>query len=400
MADLDDQLLAAAFADFRNEVAPYVRPAGTESAHATVRHRRRVRATVATTLAALAIAAPVGAYAAAGGDSHGPPVQPADSVTAAVSGAPSPSPTPSSSPSASVSPPAPADNRIPRAELDKATLDVPDWASDAIVTGCVSGPVKFSGGAHFIRDSVHIYLDQVEYVDLDGDGGRETVIRMSCGDQTTTFQVVAFARADDGGIRTLGQVVRQTGEIRTICGLRAGTDGAVEAQVGDYATPLRCFEPGPHVQFQWRAYSWDGARFAQSGGPTSFPPNPKVTDLAVAATDLAFRRAEGGGLAASMTVTVRNDGAFRLPYRVSLSLPDGLGPQLPGGCQLVPYPQAVVISCDRDGLAPGETTTLTIQFLAPAPVTVGLVPIAEVSMADGYADSNRANNSAEFRIVF
>ncbi|MET7403928.1 hypothetical protein ABZS66_61750, partial [Dactylosporangium sp. NPDC005572] len=298
------------------------------------------------------------------------------------------------------SPPAPVDNRIPRTELDEATLDLPDWASDAVATGCVSGPVRFSGGLHVIQDSTDIRQEQTVYTDVDGDGGQETVIRFSCGDLLTTFQVVAFARAGDGGIRTLGQVVRQTGAVKTICGLRAGTGGAVEAQVGDYVTPQRCFEPGLHVQFQWRAYSWDGTRFRQSGGPSSFPVNPKVTDLAVTATDLVFQRGEGGTYAGSMTVTVRNEGAFRLPYSVWVAVPGGLAPQVPAGCELVNYPQSDVLLCDSEGLATGATTTLTVQFVAPAPVTSSLVPMVGVTPAEGYADPNRDNDTAEFRITF
>ncbi|WP_238006868.1 hypothetical protein KZZ52_24810 [Dactylosporangium sp. AC04546] len=399
MADLDDQLLAAAFAGFRTEVAPYVKPAGTESAHATVRHRRRARATAAVVLAALAVGVPVVAYAAAGGDSHGPPVLPADSASA-TSAAPPTSAPPSPAASATSSPPVPVDNRIPRAELEKATLDVPDWASDAVATGCVSGAVQFSGGSHLIRDSMRIYQEQTVYTDVDGDGAQETVVRFSCGDLVTTFQVVAFARAGDGGIRTLGQVVSQTGAIKTICGLRAGAGGAIEAQVGDSITPQRCWEPGPHVQFQWRAYSWDGTRFSQSGGPRSFPANLKVTDLALTVTDLVFRPAEAGGYTGSMTVTVRNEGSNRLPYRIWIGVPDGLGPQVPGGCELVNNPQSVMLLCDGEGLAPGATATLTIQFQAPAPVTSGLAPSAGVTPADGYADPNRDNDTAEFRITF
>ena len=75
---------------------------------------------------------------------------------------------------------------------------------------------------------------------------------------------------------------------------------AVEVEVYD-----RNFEGVPsHVpQRQWRAYSWNGDGFAQTGGPTEFPPNPYVTDLSVTGGNLTLRPAEGNRVAGSLTLS-------------------------------------------------------------------------------------------------
>jgi len=87
VADFDDPL-PAAFARFRNQVAPFVRPAGTAPARATVRTRRRRRAAGLGVLVALMVAIPAAAYATVGRDPHDPPPQTAASPSA--SHAPSP----------------------------------------------------------------------------------------------------------------------------------------------------------------------------------------------------------------------------------------------------------------------------------------------------------------------
>ncbi|GAA2686759.1 DUF6636 domain-containing protein [Actinoplanes palleronii] len=80
MPDFDDQILTSAFAEFRDEAAPYVRPDGVAATSATVRTRKRNRAVALSVLALLVIAVPVAAGATADGDSHGPPSQVAAST--------------------------------------------------------------------------------------------------------------------------------------------------------------------------------------------------------------------------------------------------------------------------------------------------------------------------------
>jgi uncharacterized protein DUF6636 len=69
----DGQLLTGAFAEFRDEVAPYVRPDGAAATRETVRRRKRNHVIALGALAVLVFAVPAAASAMAGGDPSGPP---------------------------------------------------------------------------------------------------------------------------------------------------------------------------------------------------------------------------------------------------------------------------------------------------------------------------------------
>ena len=402
MSDLhDDALVAGAFAAFRADVAPYVRPAGTTAARETVRHRKRVRTIAAVALAVLVIGVPVTAYAAVNGEPHAPPVVPA-------SGGPSPSPSAtqaSPSPSASPTPP-PPDGRIAQSDLYKATLQVPAWGPDApkAEPTCPTGAVKFIDGRHHFADSEDETIQEVVYADVDHDGAQETVARLTCGGQGNTFQVVAFDRDTTGAIVTLGQVTVNSTTIRAICGLRAGADGTtVDAEVGDYPLPLMCgdgLSKSP-AQFQWRTYGFDGTGFSQTAGPTSFPVNPKVTDLKVTATDLTFAAATGGGYQGTMTVTVTNAGKSPMSYSLSISVQPGVQVVAPTGCTVQTYPQPVEgISCPQGSLAAGATRKVTFQLTTNSTTTPDFLPTASVTLAAGYGDWNENDNYAQFTVKF
>jgi hypothetical protein len=101
----DDARLSNAFAGFRDELVPQVRPAGTAAAVETVRFRRRVRVVTAAAAVAFLLAVPVTAYAVTNGGPDGPPVEPATpSPTTEVEPSPSPAPSTSPAPPASAEP--------------------------------------------------------------------------------------------------------------------------------------------------------------------------------------------------------------------------------------------------------------------------------------------------------
>jgi hypothetical protein len=237
---------------------------------------------------------------------------------------------------------------------------------------------------------------------VDHDGAQETVARLSCGDQESTFQVVAFDRDAAGAIRTMGQVAVQSGAVKTICDVRVDPDGAVEVKVGDFPTPLRCLPPPPgFMLLQWRSYAWNGTRFVQTGGPTKFPVNQNVTDLAVTSSDLVFGPPVNGVRHGSITVTVRNVGPAALPYRIGLTVPAGLRLVSPSGCKTRSYSQPVVdVTCDQAALTPGRTRTTTFEFTATKPVTTQVLPMAWAKLPDGHGDPKPENNAAEFAIKF
>lgn len=397
MADVDeDILLQDAFATFRGEVAPHVRPLGSATVHETVRRRKRNHTIAAVAVLALLVIGPPTAYAMVNADPHGPPIGPAASAGPSPSGASSPTP----SPSASAGTPAP-DGRISAADLDKATLNIPAWAPDATVAGCVSGPQKFSGGSHYIGDSMSMQMDKQFYADVDHDGAQETVVRLSCGDQSGTYQVVVFDRDATGAIRTLGQVTRQTGPVKAICDIRPGPNGSVDVRVGDLVAQHQCLVPvSPATILQWRTYSWNGTAFTQTAGPTTFPVNPKMVDLTVtAATDLVFGTPGADGMRhATLTVTVKNNGPGSVAYNLGVGVPFSVQLVPHTGCTVENYPQAVNVNCRQEALARGRTATVTLEFTADMPVDLRILSTAGASVPDGYADPNRDNDVREFKV--
>jgi hypothetical protein len=96
----DDRRIADAFAAFRANVTPCIRPAGVGAVRDTVRHRRRVAAVAA--VVACAVALPAIAYAAIG---NPPQVTPPPGATSAPPMTPTPSPSLSPSPSLDTPPP-------------------------------------------------------------------------------------------------------------------------------------------------------------------------------------------------------------------------------------------------------------------------------------------------------
>lgn len=401
--DFDDKLLAGAFAEFRDEAVPYVKPAGTAAAHATVRGRKRAHAITVTTLAALFVVGPITAYATVDGDPHGPP-------PTAIGESGSPTPTPSASTSGPTVSGTPAgtgrtqtpDGRISTAELGRATLEIPPWAPDAIVEDCPSGKVRFSGGLHLVRDSVSLRIREVVYADVDRDGAQETVAWLACGDQGSTYQVVAFDRTADGEIRTIGQVAAQTGTVLGICDIRASAKSGVEVKVVDQPADHQCSAPLPAwAQEQWRGYTWNGDGFVQTAGPTGFPVNRKSSDLAVTATDLVFAAPVDGVRRGSMKVTVRNVGAAMVPYTVRLDLPGGLQLVESDACTSKAVPGGTVaVSCGGLGVRAGESRSFTLEFTTQGFVQISIIPMAYVEPDDGWGDPRSENNRTQFEIRF
>ncbi|WP_433300530.1 hypothetical protein ACQP2F_03395 [Actinoplanes sp. CA-030573] len=233
MADTDP--LTTIFADFADEVAPRVRPAGAARVLQTVRHRRRRQGMVA--IAALVVAIPAVAYAIVGNDHRkAAPASPGSS------------------------------------ELGNAAVKLPDWARDAVVDNCPSGWIQFRNGAIVLDATKSIRLEQTIEADVDGDGTAEIVARYACVDASSTYQIVALDRDANGEMVTLGQVVAQTGPIKALCDMRAEPTGAISVEVGDQPATPRCGtgRQAPVMKTQWRTYAWTGAAFAQSAGPTEF----------------------------------------------------------------------------------------------------------------------------------
>ncbi|MEV8515064.1 hypothetical protein [Dactylosporangium sp. NPDC051484] len=407
MADFDDRFLASAFAEFRNEVEPHVKPAGTAAAHDTVHRRHRVRMITATALAALAVAVPVAAYAAVTGDPHGPPAvtgnSPSDPPSPTFSD-PAP-PGPSVAPSNVVS--AAPDGRISKADLRNATLNIPAWPKgfDEI---CPTGKVKFSAGKAGTNGLEALQGDPV-YVDVDHDGAQETVILVSCSPQGSDYQVVALDRDTTGKIVTLGKVVGSAGntgterlDIMTIWAIAAGDNGQVRVDVGEYRP---CCSMAQASQHQWRTYGWNGNRFTQTGGPTTFLPNSNITDLVITADRPTMTKQSDGSWTGTLRVTIHNTAKFATPgkMRFSIRLDNGWGAQLGTECRDVINDDP--LGCTLPSLAAGANRVLTIQLTAGSAfaslansrcdVYTGAV---DANGAD-YPDRNWSDNAATVQVI-
>jgi hypothetical protein len=211
--------------------------------------------------------------------------------------------------------------------------------------------------------------------------------------------VLAFTRDEQGGVRLLGTVL-PADAVPQVKAIATTPRGYVRVQVADF--PGEVGQPEPFAQTQWRTYGWADGQFTQVEGATSFPVNPKVTDLAVSATNLVFDPPSGGQRSGTMTVTVRNAGASSVPFSVTVQLPLYATLAAQPGCSLQAYPQVNNVNCAATGVAAGGTKTFAVRINAPAnadQIKVDFLPRAMVIVADGYGDPDHSNDSAQFSIV-
>jgi hypothetical protein len=382
-----------------NELGPtvtgYLDPPGADAVYATVRQRRRNRAVAVGALALALLGGPTVGLALATGDGSGPPADGGPSVTAsAVAPGPSESASPSLSPSASATPAAP-DGRISLDELKAASLDLPSWPVSAMPE-CKQGK-----GVEFVGQPV--------YTDVDHDGAQETAAWLWCqaGGEYKISKVVVFDRDASGSIGTLGQVLQTPSGgdegvgMWKVWGIRATPDGHIRVDVGDYF-PC-CDTAGDLPQHQWRTYGWNGRRFAQTGGPTKFGPNPKITDLRVTARDLAMSKGADGAWHGTLGITVRNAGQFTAHTRVSIfgtARLTGIGGGWTGWSSVPDESRQVSTGRDIGDLPVGASRTLTLAFTSTASPS-GTLDIGVNHMAEGYSgypDKNQDDNEVRVAV--
>ncbi|HEY2670241.1 MAG TPA: hypothetical protein VGJ07_07675 [Rugosimonospora sp.] len=309
--DFDDRLIAGAVNDYQEATMNLIRPAGTAAAIATAKHRRAVRV---ASLAAVAAAVMIGAgtaYASLGPGEHAPPPVPGNqsSTSASPSATGSPSTSPSAAGTPSGSPTTGTGTHGPD-NLNNATLNLP--ANAANPTACLHGPTKFSGG---VAGQI-TRIEKVLAADVDADGSSDDVVLLDCRPgEGALRQVVAVHRAVDGTFTTLGVVQQISGQVKNVDDVKVNGSN-VEVRVGDAATTYTDGSVSLGV-FQWRTYGWNGTRFTQTGGSTSFVADQSANHLTTTVSSLVFGKPSGGRRTGTMTVTVRNSGS-RTVKQVSL----------------------------------------------------------------------------------
>ncbi|GAA1619176.1 hypothetical protein ACFQY4_44860 [Catellatospora bangladeshensis] len=276
MSEFDDDLLMSAFAEYRSETNPQIKPTGTGAAYQTVRYRKRVRTTAVAACALTAVLVGGGAFASFTGNQGVAPQPGASSAAPSAVASPSPSASPSASPSPSALPsPAIATSPPPPGSelhgLEDATLDLP--VRKVGREHCPSGRVKFRDG----KAGEYTRIADVISVDIDGDGVFEEVALITCRSGEGAFgQVIALRPSGSGRFDTIGVVIEiepsvgaGSQRIENVKRIKPGKPGEILVEVGNHETTYTDENRLKGV-FQWRGYRWNGTKFAQSSGPTTF----------------------------------------------------------------------------------------------------------------------------------
>lgn len=360
MADFEqDPRIAHLLNTTGREATRFIQPQGVRAVQTTVRHRRRNRIAGVAVLAAVALAGGPVAMNLAGNDA---PIDPPAATTSPSAPAPT-----TTAPSVPASTPAtPADHRISANALRNATLTIPAWPAKGFDASCPSGKVRFTGGTGGSDGLLRIEGNPI-HQDVDHDGSQETVALVSCNPQGSDYKVLAFRPDPAGAITTVGQVVASAGtaghpgDIKTIWSIQPAPGGQIRVDVGDYRPCCAMVQASQH---QWRTYGWSGGSFRQTGGPDSFGPNPKFTDLRATSNGLTMTEQANGSRTGTLTVTIRNEAAFATPDRVLLQVGvPGSWKATATGCTVgtgQPLP------CTLPAMPKGATRTVTLTLTAPA----------------------------------
>jgi len=375
-----DELLHGDFAAYRSALIAAVEPAGPAAVRSTVRRRRRMAVAATGALALALVAAPVVGYAALNRDGSSPPLPAGSADPVPNTGAPTPTATPSATAS-------PTTGRIDRADLLTARLDLPAWGPDG---SCPTEGVRLVDGEGDVGD---VRLENatrgVRYIDVDGDGTAETIAVLECLTRDLVpppQQVVAFDRDATGRIVTIGQVAHpNTDQPEWFRSLEVRPDGSVRIEV--WLNPPSDGSSPTSANRQSRTYRWDGQRFVQTGGPSSFP-EPAPAKLTITATDLVYGPPDENGMRrGTMTVTITNTGGSEGQPIVTFPSRDSDEPEHTewSDCRpLTAKPDGY--RCLVEPLAPGKRKTYTFPFFTPtdAPPATATVRV-DLADADGSA---------------
>jgi hypothetical protein len=358
------ELIDEAFGAFRAG-GPLVHPVGADAARATVRHRRRVRIVIAATAAIVAVLLPATGFATGFFGATGKPV-PGTSVEPSVG--PSES-EPSPSAATSITPFAP-DGRISPTDLAHATIELGGHPDQSL---CRAKTFTFHGSPTMGADSngrnqIAYTVEKVINVDFDHDGALETVAQINCAIEGHDSIVVALDRDTSGAIVTVGQVTI-TGyqePVQAVFDLRADPNGAVGVQVGD--GQVCCDTTDAMIEHQWRSFSYDGTKFTQTAGRTSFTAVAPGTDLGVLPLRLNLGKPVNGVRTGTFSVTVTNWGPNPAPGAV-IRVGVGGAHALPGTLRITTDLHDCAINkadrsiqCHLFGFKVKESRTFTFQI--------------------------------------
>jgi hypothetical protein len=323
-----------------------------------------------------------------------------DGDQAAAPPPPVPTPTTSAAPSPSA-PPAP-DGRIPYGVLANARFFIPGWPADNVV--CPAGRIKLTDGTYRTDPyAPETRLIRTYYADVDDDLAEETLALLNCSPaEDGSLQLLALDRDAAGAITTMGRVVATTGAVRVIDddGVQVDSSGTIRVRVGDYYAC--CGEDGTVTQWQVRRYGWNGGGFDQTGGPVTFPQNPRMTDLAVAAQDVVLGPAADGRRTGVLRFTVRlREPAVPHHLGLRIDMPPDVRRDGPGwsGCRVEPAEQRTILSCEAPPPILNHPRAYTYRLSRAAAATGGEIHIyvlgyasaSDLAMHDRNDNDNQAS---------
>jgi hypothetical protein len=387
-----DDLVGAVLTDVSREVSGYIRPIGAQAAVRTVRRRRRQRVVAGGVLAAALIIAPLTGLALAQDKPD-----PGPTVGTEVTAAPSPSLSEPGGALPSQATAAPSDAAgIPSGELSNATLIVPQWPAGPGTQDCPRGQVKFNDGVSSAGSIVR-FVSPPQQVDVDHDGGPETMVRVLCRAQSAVTKVLVYDRANDGGIKLLGTVIgtslteSSTTDVEIIWDAQVTTDGRIRVDVGDYA-PC-CGMPDDLPVHQERTYGWNGTGFVQTGGPTQFGPNPKTVDVRPSVPEITMVRQGDGRWRGTVRVQVDNIGPGPATPTLNVRMPVAVTMESgTAGCEV--FDGSVRCSVERVAERGGQRFINLVLVSTVDPSGTAKVEAYEVN----YPDVNVGNDKVDVRV--
>ncbi len=273
------------------------------------------------------------------------------SPATAASASPSPDPAPE------LAKPISCDTE-PAPDVCNATVNIPSWGEGD--SECPHGAVRIIGGRYQGRLNIPGEgIMKVLPADVDHDGVAEEVVLASCqiGDPPID-QVFVVDHTASGVPHTMGQIIRPGGGVGIkVNDLAASRGGDVRIRIsnvlGSDGTAFAA-----QVD-QWRSYGWNGERFTQTGGSTSFEADRVANRLTMSVAPAVFAKPQGALRHGTVRVTVHNTGtapasavAVRLIIDHWLSL-------IPSPCDPQGLSNAAE-SCPTD-IPPGGTRTITFS---------------------------------------
>ncbi len=272
-----------------------------------------------------------------------------------------------SSPTASLSPtPAP----FAGVDLQNATVTLPPFPEQTGVGPCPTDDIRLKDGTHTLRnDSVRVGLEKSVSTDLDADGVQETVALFVCHgpSEGRVAQVVAFRGRAAESMTFMGQVVGPVHGIGDdLTGIRdvEAAKGAVRVEVSRVALVSQGSAPAELATLtQWRTFAWNGNRFTQTAGSTTFAADTSAAKLTGTATRLVFAPPDGACRTGELTLTVRNDGPGAAENVIAAVI---LPEYDPNPCWDRPTGQFYGSAlADFGTIASGATKTVTVRIVTP-----------------------------------